>query len=104
MKLITLKSTALALIIASPMSVMATEQNYETHVSNNPIHAIAQIPIAGVKVATGAFALPLMMVGEIGNVSGEIGQSLWHEATGRNTESLRSVDAKSPTNGKESYL
>ncbi len=104
MKLITLKSTVLALIVASPISVMAAEQIQEKNVSNNPIYAIAQIPIAGVRVATGAVALPLMIVGEIGNVSGEVGKSLWQGATGKNTKPMQSVDAKSPIDSNEDYL
>ena len=34
----------------------------------------------GLKLASGAAAIPFMVVGEIGTVSGEIGHDLWEEA------------------------
>ena len=80
MKLTILKSIALTIIASSSMSVMATDTIYKTDTSTNPVEAIAHIPIVGLKVAGGAAALPLMIVGEIGNLSGQAGESLWEAA------------------------
>jgi hypothetical protein len=81
------KSVALALIVsASPGLVMAAEPNPQTDEINNPIEAIAQIPVAGIKVASGVVALPLMFVGEIGNISGQAGEALWEHASNSSSE------------------
>lgn len=42
--------------------------------------AIGHSTAAGVKLVSGAVAIPLLMGGEIGKVSGEIGEVLWEEA------------------------
>jgi hypothetical protein len=96
MKSTIFKSTVLALIVASPMSVVAAESSQTSAVSNNPIEAIVNIPIAGVRIATGVVAIPLMIVGEIGSVSGQAGEKLWQQANGHNNKPMQSVDTKSP--------
>jgi hypothetical protein len=104
MKLTLLKSTVLALVVLSPMSVMAEEPLQKPAAYGNPILAIAQIPIAGVRIATGAVAIPLMIVGEIGNVSGQVGESLWQEANRQRTEPKKTVSSNISTNHKEKFL
>ena len=44
------------------------------------LQAIGHSTIAGLKLVSGAAAVPLVSVGEIGKVSGEIGNELWEEA------------------------
>jgi hypothetical protein len=53
------------------------------HVSKALAHsleAVAHTTVAGMKVVSGAVALPLVIVGEIGQVSGDAGEELWEEA------------------------
>ena len=47
---------------------------------NNSFEAIGYSVEGGLKLASGAAAIPFMVVGEIGNVSGEVGHGLWDEA------------------------
>jgi len=47
---------------------------------NNSFEAIGYSVEGGLKLASGAAAIPFMVVGEIGNVSGEVGHGLWEEA------------------------
>ncbi len=46
----------------------------------NSAQAIAHSTIAGLKLVSGIAAIPLLAVSEIGNVSEEIGETLWEEA------------------------
>ena len=62
MKLTILKSTVLALIVSSPMTVMAAETIHNPEASSNPVEVIAQIPIAGIKLGFGIAAIPLLTV------------------------------------------
>lgn len=104
MKLTILKSTVIALIVSGPMSVMAAEPLPQAEGTSNPIEAIVQIPVAGVRIATGAVALPLMFVGEIGNISGQAGEQLWQNATRQNSKSMEAADTKNPANSNERFL
>ena len=104
MKTSILKSTLLSLIVLSPMCVMAEEPSQKPDITNSPIHAIAHIPIAGVKIATGAVAIPLMIVGEIGNISGQAGEQLWQQASRPVSDSTRTADTKFPSGIKETFL
>jgi hypothetical protein len=99
-----LKLTIAALIISSPMSVIAAEPIQESEVSNNPIHAITHLPITGVKIATGAVAIPLMIVGEIGNISSQAGKELWLHASRPINKPNHSADTNTPVNSKERFL
>ena len=80
MKMTNLKLIVLAIITSSSMTVMAADLDHKTDASSNPVEAIAQIPVVGLKVASGAAAVPLIFVGEIGSVSGQAGESLWEVA------------------------
>ena len=53
------------------------------HFSNalaNSLEALAQGTVAGLKLVSGAVAVPLLISGEIGRVSGQAGEELWQEA------------------------
>ncbi|MCZ6805092.1 MAG: hypothetical protein O7D86_14520 [Proteobacteria bacterium] len=88
----------LALIVSSPMTVMAAETVRNPEASSNPVEAIAQIPVAGLKIATGAVAIPLLIVGEIGSLSGQAGESLWEVARSPIGKSMQAADTKTATN------
>ena len=47
---------------------------------NHSLEAIGYTVESGIKLASGAVAVPLMIVGEIGKASEEIGDDLWEEA------------------------
>ena len=47
---------------------------------NHSFQAIGYSIEGSLKIASGAAAVPFMVVGEIGKVSGEIGHELWEEA------------------------
>jgi ABC-type transporter Mla MlaB component len=104
MKLTIIKSTVIALAVSGPMSVMAAEPLSQQKEVSNPIEAIVQIPVAGARVATGAVALPLMFVGEIGKISGQAGEALWEQANGSNSEPIHTSDTKVPANSNERFL
>lgn len=52
------------------------------------LQAIGNSTLAGLKLASGAAAVPLMSVGEVGQVSGEIGDELWDEANTVETDAF----------------
>jgi hypothetical protein len=64
-------------------SISACAGGSAQHFSDSLDHstqALAHSTAAGIKFVSGAIAIPLMMSGEIGKVSGEIGEELWEEA------------------------
>ena len=93
-----MKSKLLKSIIAIPLlfgSMSAMAQGSLQHLSNASSHsvqAIGQAAIGGVKVAAGVVAVPLMLVGEIGEASGDVGGSLWDSATKPIGEPLEITD------------
>ena len=52
------------------------------------MQALGDSTIAGMKLASGAAAVPLISVGEVGKVSGEIGNELWEEANTTETNAF----------------
>jgi hypothetical protein len=100
MKLTILKSIVLALITTSSITAMGTETNHKTDTLSNPVEVIAHVPIVGLKIASGIAAVPLMIVGEIGSLSGQAGESLWEAAnrpigdTNQNSETNKGVNFK----------
>lgn len=82
-----MKSTLLKLAIAVPMligsiSVMAAGSvQHSSAASAHSVQALAQASVAGVKVATGMVAIPLMITGTIGQASGQAGDAMWDAAT-----------------------
>jgi hypothetical protein len=73
--------------IVTPMllllSGMAHANGSLQHFSNAVDHsaqAVAHSSAAGIKLVSGAVAIPLMIGGEIGKASGDIGEALWDDA------------------------
>jgi len=71
---------ALLMCVASSTVFAGGSAEASAQALNNSIQAIGYSVEAGLKLASGAAAIPLMAVGEIGKVSGEIGHDLWEEA------------------------
>lgn len=72
---------AATLIVAPAGAVPAAGASQ--HLSNGLAHsleAVAQSTVGGFKLVSGAVAVPLMFVGEIGKVSGAAGDELWRDA------------------------
>lgn len=82
-----MKSNIYKLAITVPllfgsMNVMAAGSlQHLSNASSHSVQAIGQAAIGGVKVAAGVVAVPLMLVGGVGNASGQAGEALWDEAT-----------------------
>ncbi|OUR72171.1 hypothetical protein A9Q78_07640 [Methylophaga sp. 41_12_T18] len=82
-----MKSNIIKLVIVAPMlfgSINVMAAGSSQHLSKASAHsaqAIAQTSVAGVKIVSGVVAVPLMIVGGIGNASGQAGEALWNEAT-----------------------
>lgn len=82
-----MKSNILKVAIVVPMvfgsmNVMAAGSlQHLSNASSHSVQAIGQTAVAGVKIASGVVAVPLMIVGGIGNASGQAGDALWNEAT-----------------------
>jgi len=75
------------------MNVMAAGSlQHLSNASAHSVQAIGQVAIGGVKVAAGVVAVPLMLVGEIGGASGQVGGSLWDSATKPIGEPLEITD------------
>ena len=47
---------------------------------NHSAQAVAHSSAAGAKLVSGAIAVPLMLSGEIGKATGEMGEALWDDA------------------------
>ena len=81
-----MKSNIVKLVIATSMifgsaSVMAAgPSQHLSQASAHSVQAIAQTSVAGVKIVSGVVAVPLMLVGEVGNASGQAGHALWDSA------------------------
>lgn len=81
-----MKSTILSLLLAIPLTLTSSMASaagpfqHSLKASQHTAQAIAQTSIAGVKVVTGVVALPLMAVGEVGQLSGKAGGALWDSA------------------------
>lgn len=69
-------------VIAAPALAGGSAQHFSNAV-NHSAQAAAHSTAAGVKLVSGAVAVPLMITGEIGKASGQLGEAMWDEA---NTE------------------
>ena len=81
MKMKTFKTVLMSLffVIAVPVNAGGSAEasaQAVTHV----LEAIGYSIEGGLKLVSGAASIPLMTAGEIGKVSGEIGNDLWEEA------------------------
>lgn len=65
--------------LSTPVFAGGSAQHFSDAL-NHSAQAMAHSTAAGIKVVSGVVALPLMMGGEIGKVSGDIGEALWDEA------------------------
>lgn len=75
------------------MNVMAEGSlQHLSNASSHSVQAIGQASIAGVKVVAGVVAVPLMIVGGVGEASGQAGESLWDSATKPIGEPLEITD------------
>ncbi len=72
-------SAAILLSISIPVYAGGSAQHFSNSLDHSA-QALAHSTVAGFKLASGAVAIPLMMSGEIGKASGEVGETLWDEA------------------------
>jgi len=75
----TSSSIAMLLSLSIPVIAGGSAQHFSDSLDHS-VQAIGHSTVAGLKLVSGAVAIPLMMSGEIGKASGEIGESLWDEA------------------------
>ena len=75
----TIGSAAILLSLSMPTFADGSAQHSAASLDHSA-QAIAHATAAGLKLVSGAVAIPLMMSGEIGKASGEIGEALWEEA------------------------
>ncbi len=75
----TIGSTAILLGLSTPVYAGGSAQNFSDSLDHSA-QAVALSTVAGLQLVSGAVAIPLMITGEIGKASGEIGESLWEEA------------------------
>ena len=70
---------AMGIALSMPALAGGASQHFSNAIANS-LEAIAQGTVAGFKLVSGAIAVPLMISGEIGRVSGQAGEELWQEA------------------------
>jgi len=75
----TISTTAMLLILSMPVIAGGSAQHFSNSLDHS-VQALGHSTVAGFKLVSGAVAIPLMISGEIGKASGEIGESLWDEA------------------------
>ena len=71
-----------------PMAFAGGSVEHSARALEMSLQAIGNTTIAGLKLASGAAAVPLMSVGEVGKVSDEIGNELWEEANTVETDAF----------------
>ena len=69
-------------VFAAPVLAGGSAQHFSKAVTHSA-QAVAHSTAAGVKLVSGVAAVPLMITGEIGKASGQLGEAMWDEA---NTE------------------
>ncbi len=72
-------SVATLLSLSMPVFAGGSAQHFSDSLDHSA-QALGHVTVAGLKLVSGAVAIPLMISGEIGKASGEIGESLWEEA------------------------
>ncbi len=75
-KLITITS----MLFGATSAMAAGPFQHLSQASAHSAQAIAQTSVAGVKIVSGIVAVPLMVVGVVGGVSGQAGHALWDSA------------------------
>ncbi len=75
----TICSTAILIGLSTLVYAGGSPQHFSDSLDHSA-QSLGHLTVAGLKLVSGAVAVPLMMTGEIGKASGEIGESLWEEA------------------------
>jgi hypothetical protein len=75
----TISSAVILLSFSMPVLAGGSAQHLSDSL-NHSLQALAHSTAAGFKLVSGVVAIPLMVSGEIGKASGEIGEALWEEA------------------------
>ena len=75
----TIGSTAILLGLSVSVYAGGSAQHFSDSLDHSA-QALGHVTVAGLKLVSGAVAIPLMMSGEIGKASGDIGEALWEEA------------------------
>lgn len=69
-----------SMLFGSASAIAAGPSQHMSQASGHSVQAIAQTSVAGVKIVSGVVAVPLMLVGEVGQASGQAGHALWDSA------------------------
>jgi hypothetical protein len=72
-------SAVILFCVSAPVFAGGSIQHFGNSIDHSA-QAIAHSTVGGLKLVSGAIAIPLILGGEIGKVSGEIGATLWDEA------------------------
>jgi hypothetical protein len=78
-----MKRRAVIFLLSMVLAGSAAAAGASQHFSEALVHSVqaaGHSVAAGVKVAFAVVAVPLLIGGEIGNVSGQVGEELWDEA------------------------
>ena len=75
-----LQTCLFIIIMFSSINVLA-DPNHPDQKSFGPVDLIAYTTIGSMKLVSAAAAIPLLTVGQIGNVSEAAGNALWENAT-----------------------
>ena len=65
--------------LSAPVHAGGASQHFSDALANSG-QAIGHSMMGSLKLVSGVAAIPLLAIGEIGNASGEIGETLWEEA------------------------
>ena len=66
-----------SMFFGAASAMAAGPSQHLSQASAHSAQAIAQTSVVGVKIVSGVAALPLMLVGEVGDASGQAGHALW---------------------------
>lgn len=80
------------LLLGSISAFAAGSTQNISNASTHSAHALAQTSVSGVKIVSGVIATPLIVAGELGNISAHIGHTLWDLATVPLNEPLKITD------------
>lgn len=75
----TISSVAILLGLSLPACAGGSAQHFSDALDHSA-QALAHSTAGGFKLVSGVVAIPLMISGEIGKTSGEIGEALWDES------------------------
>ncbi len=75
----TISSVVILLSLSIPVFAGGSAQHF-SNALNHSAQALVHSAAASIKLVSGVVAIPLMISGEIGKASGEIGETFWEEA------------------------